>query len=372
MGEGASAKRHTYNPSVSRTLSLPSRLAVGFLELLCRVLPVRLLLGLAWLAGMLWYAFAPDRRRVAQENLRIAFGDALAPGDRRRIARASFRGLARVFVELAVADRVLGSPERAAERLRYVGDWAELEADARAGRTGLIVTGHLGNWEMGAVAIRRRQVPLAVMARPLDWPWLEAALTRQRGGADFVIPKVGGLTDVVRRLRHGDWVALMADQNAGRHGIFVPFFGLEASTFPTPAALGERFDLPIYVGTCLRRKGPPCSFDVHMRRLEPPPLDPHKEPHEDPHEDPDDDPDDESDREKRLERVTRAVNAQLEAWIRAEPEQYNWVHRRWKTRPPGRDESEPGRPAYARSWPMGPDGAPAHGRPLFDEARTSG
>ena len=327
---------------MSGTLSLPSRLAVGFLDGVCRVLPARLLIGLADVAGTLWYVLAPGRRRVARENLRIALGDELDPGARRRVARASFRSLAKVFVELAVAGRVLGNADRAAARLRYVGAWAELEADARAGRAGLIVTGHLGNWEMGALAIRRRGVPLAVMARPLDWPWLEAALARRRGGTDVVIPKVGGLKDVLRRLRRGDWVALMSDQNAGRHGIFVPFFGLEASTFPTPAAVAQRFGVPVYVGTCLRRDGPPCSFDVHMRRLEPPAADGGPEP--------------------RLETVMNAVNEQLEAWIRSAPGQYNWVHRRWKTRPPGRDASEPGRPRYARSWPIGPDGAPLYGR----------
>jgi len=326
------------------TASSPSlaRFGARALSGFARLLPARLLVGLAELGGSVWYALSPGRRRIAHENLRIAFGDGLDRRARTRIVRASCRGLARVFAEITLVGRLLRTPQQAADRLRYVGDWAALEEDAAAGRAGLIVSAHLGNWELGAFAIRHRGVPLRAMARPLDSALLDEFLTEQRGGPGAVIRKVGGLSDLLRSLRGGDWVALLADQNAGRHGIFVPFFGLSASTYPTPAALAARFGVPVYIGTCLRRPGPPCSFDVHMRRLAP--------------------PDAETDRDAAIEALMRAVNEQLEAWIRAEPTQYNWVHRRWKTRPPGRDETEPGRPFYARLWPLEADGTPMYGR----------
>jgi KDO2-lipid IV(A) lauroyltransferase len=319
----------------------PRPLPIRLLALGARVLPIRLILGLCDLAGSLLYAFSPRRRGIAAENLSIALGPDLRPRERRRLARASFRSLLRVFGELAVAERLYRDPRRAEARLRFAGDWDALDADVAAGRPGLIVTGHLGNWELGALAVRRRGAPLRVMARPTGRGAMDGLLSAWRGGSDLVLPKTGGIREVLRCLQSGAWIALLADQNAGRHGLFVPFFGLEASTFPTPVVLARRLDLPLYLGACLRRPGPPGSFDVHLERVDLGEADP---------------------REAGLEAAVLHLNRRLEAWIRRAPEQYNWAHRRWKTRPPGRDCSEPGQPTYARLWPLGPDGAPLHGR----------
>ncbi|MDJ0522444.1 MAG: lysophospholipid acyltransferase family protein [Planctomycetota bacterium] len=300
--------------------SLLSRLAVGLLDLLARLLPASWLLRLADGAGTLIWWLTPGRRRVVDENLGIAFGDELSAGQRRKIGRAACRGLARVVAEVAVADRTLDP-----ERLGYHGDWEDLEAEHAAGRGGIVVTAHLGNWEVGALSVRRRGIPLRALARPLRNPAFERWLERRRGGAEALIRKTGGLRDAIRQLRGGGWVALLADQNAGRHGLFVPFFGLTASTYPTPALLAGRLGVPLYLGVCLRRpKG--RGFDVHLERL-PEPED--------------------------VKAATADLNRRVEAWIRKAPEQYNWAHRRWKTRPPGRDRTEPGQPSYARLWPPG-------------------
>ena len=304
----------------------PALAAARALECLAGALPPRGLLALADLAGTLWWLLSPGRRRVVRENLRIAFGDGLAARRTASLGRACCRGLARVFAELALADRLLASPRARARRLSFRGDWEQLATDAKTGG-GLIVTAHLGNWEVGALAARARGIPLEAMARPQESPVVEAWLTRRRGGATAVLRKKGGMTGLLRSLRRRRWIALLADQNAGRHGTFVPFFGLEASTFPTPAALAARMGVPLYLGVCLRRPGA-MRFEVHVERLPPPAPDGVRE-------------------------ATRDLNRRLEAWIRRAPQQYNWVHRRWKTRPPGRDASEPGQPFYARLWPVG-------------------
>jgi KDO2-lipid IV(A) lauroyltransferase len=301
-------------------------LAVRALDTLACAIPPRALLGLADAAGDLWWWASPGRRRIAHENLRIAFGARLDDRARARLGRTSCRALVRVFAELALARRLLGSPRTRARRLAFHGDWDLLAADARRGG-GLIVTAHLGNWEVGALGVRHRGVRLRAMARSVEHPVAEGWLERCRGGPRHVIPKRGGLAAVLRTLRQGEWVALLIDQNAGRHGMFLPFFGLEASTFPTPAALAARTGAPLYLGVCLRRPGTAC-FDVHLERL------------------PDPGPQD-------VRALTLALNRRLEAWIARRPEQYNWVHRRWKTRPPGRDGSETGQPFYARLWPAG-------------------
>lgn len=300
--------------------------AVRALEFACGALPPRGLLAVADLAGEIWWAVSPERRRIVHENLRIAYGSTLAPAARARLGRACCRGLVRVFAELAAADRLLGTPQRSARRIALHGDWARLAEDARRGG-GILVTAHLGNWEVGGLGARHHGLELRGMARPLDSPLAETWLARRRGGPSLIVPKKGSLTSVLRLVRRGGWVALLSDQNAGRHGIFLPFFGLEASTFPTPAALAARLGVPLYLGICLRARGT-LRFDIHLERL------------------PDPRPED-------VRETTLEINRRLEAWIRRAPDQYNWVHRRWKTRPPGRDRSEPGQPFYARLWPAG-------------------
>ncbi len=302
---------------------LLATLAAGLLDLISRSLPPRALMALAAGAGGLWWRLSAERQQVVDENLRIALGDDLDATARREIGRAACQGLARVVAEIALADRLFGSGRGAAQKMAFYGEWEALEADRAAGRGGVIVTAHLGNWEIGAFGVRHRGIPLRAMARPLRSAALEAWLERRRGGAERMIRKTGGLKDVLRELKAGGWVALLADQNAGRHGLFLPFFGLEASTFPTPAAVGERLGVPVYLGICLRRPDG-VGFDIHLERVP---------------------------TAEGVEAATRDLNRRLEGWIRRAPGQYNWVHRRWKTRPPGRDRSEPGQPSYARLWP---------------------
>jgi KDO2-lipid IV(A) lauroyltransferase len=307
--------------------SLPARaLALGVEALLCAV-PPQALLATAELLGEAWYRLSRRRRAVVRENLRIAFGPPRDEAARGRLARRACGALGRVFAEAAIGQRLLGTPGQVRRRVRFLGDWDALRADAARGRGGLVVTGHLGSWELGAIALRHQGVRVHVVARPLDHPLLEAFVTRRRGGAAAVLPKVGGLRGVLARLAEGAWVALLADQNAGRHGLFVPFFGLAASTFPTAAVLAVRRGVPVYLGVCLRRPGAEPRFDVHLERLSPPPSG--------------------ASASARVRGMLVGLNASLERWIRRAPEQYNWAHRRWKTRPPG-GAHDPGAPSYAR------------------------
>ena len=300
-------------------------------EAVTAVLPSSLVLGLAEAAGAAWWWLAPGRRRIVHQNLEIAFGPRLDRRARARIGRRCCQGLVRIFAEVAVMERLLGPRGSPSPRLAYHGDIAAAEADHAVGRGGLLVTAHLGNWEIAAEGARRRGVDLKSVAREVkDSSVFEAWLTRRRGGDAAVIHKTGGTKEVLRTLREGGVVAVVADQNAGRHGIFVPFFGLPASTFPTPAALALRLDVPLYFAYCLRRPDR-AGFDIHMEAVpRPDPARPHAE---------------------QVRAMTRDLTERVEKAIRRAPEQYAWVHRRWKTRPPGVDRSEPRQPFYARLWP---------------------
>jgi lauroyl/myristoyl acyltransferase len=325
-----------------------ARAAAHLVEAALLALPPRVLLRLAEGIGTLAFRLSPGRRRIACENLRIAFGDALDESARVQVARRAFAALVRVFAEGVLARRLLATPHARSRRLRFRGDWDRMRSEAAGSRGGIVVTAHLGNWEVGALAARHRGVPLRAVARPVGRPVLDALLVRGRGGADRVIAKSGGLGEVVGTLGAGGWVALLADQNAGRHGVFAPFFGLDAATFPTAATLAARLGVPVYLGVSLRRPGV-LRFDVHLERLPAPAAG--------------------IPRAEAVEAWVRGLNRRVEAWVREAPEQYHWAHRRWKTRPPGRDEAEPGRPFYARTWPHPPERSRARARRASGAAR---
>jgi KDO2-lipid IV(A) lauroyltransferase len=298
-----------------------------FLELLGRSLPVTAIAPVAGAVGAVWHALDRQRRACVAENLRVAFGPGLDPRERRRLERTAFAALLRVVLEVLVQPRLLRRPRDLARRVRLHGDWRALWADVVAGHGGLVVTGHVGNWELGGRCLRLYGVPARAVMRSFQNPLLDAHVVRVRGGPESVIPKRGAVSAVRATLASGGWVGLLSDQNAGRSGVFAPFFGLPASTHPLPAVLALRLGLPLYVAACLRRSGASYAFDVHVRRIET-------------------GPNDAGVTDARVDEVVARITAALEAWVRAAPDQYNWLHRRWKTRPPG-EPAGPHRPAYA-------------------------
>lgn len=317
-------------PSLARALVRGRDLAVYavFLavELLARSLPPQAVPHLAAAAGTLWWACDGRRRGRVRQNLRAAFHDALSPAEQRRRTRGAFAAMLQVPLEVFIQPRLLRTPRDLARRTRIQGDEAALRQDWARGRGGLIVTGHLGNWELAGRLLTLHGLPARAVMRPVENPYVDARVRRARGGDGHVIGKRGAVKSVIDTLREGRWVALLADQNAGRGGVFVPFFGLPASTHPLPAVLALRLGLPLYAGAALRRPGRPFTFDVHLRRMDP--------------------GEGEEITDARVDALMAQVTATLEEWVRLDPGQYNWLHRRWKSRPPG-ESGNPWVPAYA-------------------------
>jgi KDO2-lipid IV(A) lauroyltransferase len=289
-------------------------------------LPPRLALGLADLVAEVAFVLARSRRLVALENLRLVFGARLDDRRRLALARDSFRHLARTPVELAFSRRLLQGRRARRARLRYPGTSGDiLEAARHSG--GVFVTAHLGNWEVAAAACRIGGLDPLPMARALGSPFAEALLARWRGTRPGRrLEKRGGLAGAQEHLRRKGWVAMLADQNAGRHGLFVPFFGVAASTFPTPVTLALRAEVPLWLGACLRRAGEPFTFDLFAERIDPEP---------------------EGAARDRVRATLRRLHGRLEALILRDPAQYHWLHRRFKLRPPGARPGA-GEPAYGR------------------------
>jgi len=259
--------------------------------------------------GALTYWLLPGRRRVVLANLALAYGTALGAPARQSLARAHFRHLGTTAVECCRL--FFGAREAVLARVQVDG-LEHIKAAMAEGRGALYLTAHFGNWELLAAAHRIAGYPLNVIIRPLDNPFLEALLarSRERNGLQL-IPKRQAVRDVRAALARGECVGILLDQNAGRQGVFVPFFGQLAATSRSLAVLALRTGAPVVPGFIRR-----LPNGDHQMILEPAvPLVTT------------------GDLDHDVAVNTARFTATIERHVRSHPEQWFWVHRRWKTRP---------------------------------------
>jgi len=257
------------------------------------------------LGDALWWLL-PRRRRVTLDNLTRSFGGERSPAELRRLGRRSFQHVGMNLIE--ACRYYLRPTDVMLSRVRLEGD-EHLRTAVAQGRGVLILTAHYGNWELLAAAHGLSGLPLSIVIRPLDHPLLDelAARFRRRSGAELII-KRQAVREVLQALRRQRMVGILLDQNATREeGVFVPFFGVLASTSKGLAVLALRTGAPV-VPVVLRRDldGRHC---VDVGAPIPPPPD------------------------RDVATYTARFNQVLEATIRRAPEQWLWMHARWRTRP---------------------------------------
>ncbi|TVR64943.1 MAG: hypothetical protein EA422_05225 [Gemmatimonadales bacterium] len=283
---------------------------VGTLYRVLRALPEPLALALGWGLGWFIGSVLRIRRSTVERNLAMAFPERDAKW-RKRVAARVLPHIARESVMLL---RLGGM---SAEELHRRTEVDGLEAMVEATRTGqgvIIVTGHLGNWEIAGGAVAVRGLPLDVVAKIQKNPLVEERIRRMREALGMqVIHRHQAPREVLRSLRKGRAVALVADQDARSSGIFVDFFGVPASTARGPGLFAARTGSPVFLAVPERLPGLRGRYRVTFE-----PMDLPMHP----------------DRDEFVEAFTRRYMSQLEAAIRRIPEQYFWVHRRWKTSPP--------------------------------------
>ena len=257
-----------------------------------------------------------NRRHVAEANLRSAFGD-LAADELNRMIIGMWQHLFRMVCEIVQMRRRLRL-ETSGEILDF--RWRnECVQALLSGRRVICLGGHFGNWEISVNALGHFGFPMGVIVRDLDNPWLHRWFqTFRESSGNWMISKNGGGPEVVQSLESCGMVSLLCDQDAGPRGVFVDFFGQQASTFKSIALLALQYDALVVVGGGLRipRNQSTRTNWVPFLLATETVIDTR-----------------EFDRPDAMNQLTQRFTSALEDLVRRAPEQYFWVHRRWKSEP---------------------------------------
>jgi KDO2-lipid IV(A) lauroyltransferase len=260
----------------------------------------------------LGYLLARRQRRTGQQNLRMALPH-LTDDERNRILRGTFDNLARLLVEFA------HFPELNKNNISrfVVHDGLENYLEGmRRGRGVIFMTAHFGSWELSSYAHAVYGYPLRFLVRPIDNPRVENLISSHRtASGNTPIQRRNAARDVLKALRQKEAVGILFDQNTTRsEGVFAEFFGIPAATTPSIALFALRTGAAVVPGFLIWDE----SLKKHRLRLDPPV-----------------ELIDTGNLEDDILENTKRFNGILEEYIRKYPDQWLWIHRRWKTRPEG-------------------------------------
>lgn len=293
----------------SKRSPLRNRLELGvylLLRGLFRAAPVRLADALGRGAGRLYRLVDRRRRRLVAENLELAF-PGTPPAGIERLSREVFAHFGGLAADLCRSERE--PVEKLLARVEIVG-LEHARRAAASGRGVFFVTPHLGNWEWAALVTGASGIPVTIVARPLDNPLLDARLVAMRGKAGGrVVSKREAARTLLKTLRAGGVVGILADQRARPpDAVLVPFFGRPAWTTTAIARLAGKTGALILPVVCLR------TSPGRYRLVYSEPFDPATLPAA----------------EREVEPLTARVTALVESQVRDAPEQWLWLHDRWR------------------------------------------
>ena len=283
-----------------------------------------LLRGFAWLLGLLGWRAATNlagsiatlfysplgiRRRVAEKQIAAAFPE-LSSREVRRVARESYRHLGRVAAEVALFSRLDGAG--ILSHMAAIAGLELFESQRAEGRGAIVLTGHVGNWEIGGAATAASGIPIDVVVRLMGNPMFDEYLTQTRARLGMtVVRDRDAVRHTARALRDGHVMAFLIDQS-GLHiaSSFVSFFGRPAKTPRGPAVLALRLGVPVFFGVSIRL--PDDRYHIHIREIVTERT---------------------GNTETDVDAILNEYSRALEHFVREAPEQYFWQHRRWKRQP---------------------------------------
>jgi len=264
-----------------------------------------------------WATFHLSKRlrRIAAHNLKLALPE-LRPSEREQIIRGVFANLGRLLAEFCQLPKL--NAQNVSERVIYDG-YENFARALKRGQGVLFLTAHYGAWELCPYAHALYGHPLKFVVRPIDNPLVNQLVNRYRmGSGNQVIEKKNSLKEILVTLKRGDAVGILIDQNTFREaGVFAPFFNIPACTTSSLATIALRTGAAIVPGVLIWDE----NLRKHRLRFEPPVSLVQT-----------------GNKQEDILANTTLCNQVLEELVRKHPDQWLWVHRRWKTRPEGEKE----------------------------------
>ncbi|MBP5344106.1 MAG: lysophospholipid acyltransferase family protein [Alphaproteobacteria bacterium] len=271
-------------------------LGVGFLYLILKILPLKQAQKFGGFLGSLAYYLVPSRNKIGLKNMDVAFPNKPL-SEKKRILKAMWRHFGTLFGEVPHSKEVL--------QQATFGDTSSVRQAYQAGKGGFICSAHFGNWELPVAEQVIEGFHMNPVYRAANNPWLDKLLFQRREGTK--IPKgTHGARLMIETLQRGEFISILCDQKL-REGIEVPFFGKPAMTASAIFNLAIKKGVPVIMVNAIRQ--PDMRYFITMF----PPI-PVPETGTLP---------------EKIYAMTLYMNHVYEEWIRANPEQWLWIHRRF-------------------------------------------
>lgn len=276
-----------------------------------QIFPLEDGLGAARTVAKIWKRIMPRHRRNAVAHLQSAMGNEYSPEEIERIADACLESIIMFAIELVCLPRRIH--RMTWSRYIELDQFDEALRILLEGRGAILVTGHYGSFEIMGHLLSALGFDIVAVMRPIDNRYLNEFVVASRMTHGLtLLDKKGAAASAEEYLRGGALLGFIGDQDAGRKGMFVDFFGRPASTYKSIGLLAMAMKVPVIVGYA-RRKGDKPRYRVGVQRIIR--------------------PEDWEGRDDPLRWITQAYTQAIEEFVRDDPRQYLWIHRRWKSQP---------------------------------------
>ncbi len=279
---------------------------VLFIRFFLNLFPYRTGIFFGSLIGEITYLIVPKRKKITLQNLSRCFKD-LDQKNLKKIARSTYRNIGKSLTEYILFPKL--NKKKILNLVEIQGE--ELFDSALKEKKGaVLVTGHFGSWELMGAALRQKGYPIDFLVGEQHNLLVDNLMNRHREMMGIGIIKMGVATrGVIKALRKNRFIAMLSDQDAGRDGTIVNFFGYPASTPRGPAAFCLKTDAPMIMGFIIRLNNK--KQKIIFQKIE-------KE-------------EKTGDKEKDINRLTQAYTSLLEDYVKKYPDHWYWLHRRWKS-----------------------------------------
>lgn len=282
---------------------------VLFFSAIMRLLPLQIVLWKGKMLGLLFFYIIPIRKSVTIKNISETFPE-VSQAKVREIAKNTYIQFGQSITEFMRHPKL--TPSELNERITFVNEALFQEAQ-NGGNGAILLSGHFGNWELMAAAIRAKGYPLMAIAREQRNNLIDKVINSNRSAIGITtIPLGMALRGILKSLRDGNFIAMLGDQDAHDEGVFVDFLGRPSSTAPGPAMFSLKTGAPIIFGSCVR--GCKGKHTVYLEKVK-------------------------SDdligvNEENIRILTQRHATIFEKSVSKWPDHWFWMHKRWKTKPP--------------------------------------